>query len=444
MVSRFQLSSSRDLQKIGRIGSCVNWGAFGIFFSLLGALVTLGCSDQAQSPRTALAARDLSAIEMEEAIRSTLNEREILLRTEQLLPLMLGLHEGNVEGAARVFERDLSTIDKEDLRLFLAAWGAFDPKAALDSASEWNMKHHREYGVGVLVSDWGSRGGAAEAVHYLQEVSEWSVREKGFQELVVGWVLSGDVDGATDFIDDFKTTRGKDILQENLVRSLMRAQGVEGVIAWGDRVVAERKKKFRIPGFRKALRHAAHRNPSRAAEWWLQHKDEEWGRRSISAVVTEWAEQDPLAALAWIRQLPESIDQSDPLAKLSLRWSNRDLYGMSKWIKESIDDEISDSERRYLVFPFVKQAALFDPVLASEFVEYLNREGDVWLSVAMIVREWTKQDPISARAWLSSQDVPTRVRYEALGIPPRRPPHSPVPNAPIADETGEENPSDPR
>lgn len=380
---------------------------------LLGTMGLCACSGPGDSGRSNPLATSLSSVEMKQAVQSALTRDQVLERAELLIPLLQGLHADNVQGAAEAFEEQLSIGSKQELRLFLAAWGKFDPKATLEYASNWTMGNLRSFGVTTVASDWAARGGGQEAAEALLELREWRVRDNALGEMVFDWVSSGDVEGVTEFTAALPESGGKNVLAENIVTSLIQKEGVDGTIAWSNNIIRERDESLWQAPLKKALEVISKRDPERASLWWTQHADQEWAQNGFRTIAFDWAATDPVAALAWIRQLPGDDPRHVALIKIASSWANTDLPGMAEWLEST---RLPESEREHLIPPFVRRAAKADPELASQWVDQLKDEREIGLTTVMLVRSWRKKDHRSAVAWLDSREVSEEVRLHALGL----------------------------
>ncbi len=156
------------------------------------------------------------------------------------------------------------------------------------------------------------------------------------------------------------------------------------------------------------------------------------GGGGASTIATEWARQDPTAALAWAGTLTGSekgsamssvigeIASSDPKKAAGL------VAGMDAASQGSANDDIARkwgaqsftaAEAWVRTLPADQQAGAMasaiaglskdNPQLAAEKIAALPAGDDRNSAVSTLAQNWSKQDPQASAAWLLKQDDPT-------------------------------------
>ena len=354
----------------------------------------------------------LGASEMDAAVRAALQTKGTLPRVSRLASLLEQLDETNVAGAARVFDEKITSVDKQDIRLFLGAWAALDPEAALDGALAWTLPSLRRFGVGVVMRQWAESGNALDAMQRLHDLGEWKTRDPAYGELVIGWVSSGDIEGVTEYVSSLPNSDGRDLLLASVVQAILLQHGLDGIVRWADAVPVDAPGKLKRTVFRKALRQLSNRDPIRAAAWYEQQEHEEYATVMMAVVTAEWVEADPEAAIAWVLERPPGSSRDLAMERLMNRWAQIDPNAATAWMREAdLDSELSP-----MIEPFIRGLAATQPGEASRWIDRIRdplRRERMILTVAIA---WQKLDPAGAEAWLETLDLSEQVRSEFARI----------------------------
>jgi hypothetical protein len=350
----------------------------------------------------------LGAAEMETAVRAALQTKGALPHISELASALEKLDATNVEGAARVFEEKITSVDTTDIRLFLGAWAALDPEAALEGALGWSLPSMRRLGVGVVAREWAEHGNALEAMQRLRDLGEWKTRDPAFAELVNGWVSSGDIEGVTEFVSRLPDSDGRDVLLASMMKAILLEHGIDGIIRWADAVPVDAPGKFKKTAFRKALRQVSNRDPVRAAAWYEQQEQEDYAKVMLAVVAAEWVEQDPKAAIAWVLARPQATARDQALERLMNRWVNIDRDAAAAWMQQAD----LDSEASPMLEPFIRGLAATDPVGASVWIERIPDPNRREQSILIVAYAWQTRDPAGAEAWLATLDLSEQARVK--------------------------------
>ncbi len=317
-----------------------------------------------------------------------------------------------MEGAARVFDDKTTSVDKDDIRLFLGAWTAFDPEGALESVLDWTPPSLRRLGVGVIAREWAEHGNALEAIQHLRELGEWKTRDPAFAELLNGWIRSGDIEGATEFVAGLPDSDGRDILLAAMMKGILLDHGIEGLMRWSDAVPVDSPGKFKKKAFRKALRQVSNRDPVRAAAWYEEQEHEDYAPIMMAVVAAEWVELDPEAAIAWVLARPAESEHGYALNRLMYRWVHIDSEAATEWMQNAnLDGELSS-----MLDPFIRGLAVASPEEASAWIDRVDDPKERERLIITVGSSWGKIDQAAADAWLDELDLPeeTRLRIAKL------------------------------
>jgi hypothetical protein len=368
---------------------------------------------------------------MRAELAAALGEPETLARTAALVRLLGQLGEENAAGAAAAVDEHLTVIGDADLRLFLHAWAAFDPQAALDHVLAWPLQSKRELGAGQVIYYWAWHRGAVEATLQVDSLPEPSVRRLARAELVKGWARSGDYAGVTDYASRLSRGDLRERYAADIVSAIVANDGSDGVIRWADGVPEDANDNFKRTVFRKALRHVSVRDPEKAAAWYEQQAERPYTDLGMSVVASEWVEHDPEAAFAWLLSKPPGRERDLALSFAMRRWLGLDGQAAAAWMRENQ----GDAELGAAIEPFVLWLGRSDPAEAVQWAEQIPQETQRARALQIAGMRWRARDPMAFRKWLAQAELPEATR-EALERPSGARPPGGLPSA-ASEEAGE-------
>jgi hypothetical protein len=368
---------------------------------------------------------------MRAELASALDEPETLARTAALVRLLGQLGDENAAGAAAAVDERLTVIGDADLRLFLHAWAAFDPRAALDHVLAWPLQTKREFGAGQVIYYWAWHRGAVEARLQVDSLAEPSVRKLARGELVKGWARSGDYAGVTDYASRLSHGNLRDSYAAGIVSAIIANDGSDGAMRWADGVPEDANDHFKRTAFRKALRHVSVRDPEKAAAWYEQHAEQPYAELGMSVVAPEWVERDPEAAFAWLLSGPPNPERDRAVGFAMRRWLAVDAQAAAAWMREGH----GEGELAAAIEPFVLWLAQSDPAEAVQWAERIPQERQRARALRVAGTRWRARDPEAFREWLAEAELPEATRKALERVRGARPPRA-LPSA-ASEEPGQ-------
>jgi hypothetical protein len=343
---------------------------------------------------------------MEAEIAAALREPETLTRMDQLVPLLQRLAPDNVSGAAAAFEARLSVVEDADLRLFLHAWAAFDPQAALDRTQSWQMAVKRAFGAGAVAYYWAWHGGGGDVRFNVDSIGESSVRGTARTELVEGWARSGDYEGVAGYVAELDNGELRDRYAAIIVAAIVANDDIDGVMRWVEGLPDDAHDKFKRTAFRKAMRHVTSRDPEIAARWYEQHADAFYSDLGMPILATEWVEHDPAAAFEWLRVRPPTGQRVIAMQTALRRWLAIDAASAEEWMRSGK----WNGELTPTIEPFAIWLAKTDPAEAIEWAEQIPDEAQRQRAFVIAGRRLQRRDAEAFEAWLAAADLSEATR----------------------------------
>ena len=233
-------------------------------------------------------------------------------------------------------------ITRLETRLFFHAWVRFDPQAALTHALTWRDPHPP---ASMVVLAWATRNPAA-AKEALEAVKDPALRAQLQNDVVSGWVRSGDPRGVTDHVASLPVERDRrEFLLKLLAAEQRRAGGRDAVMAWVAALPDDVDDDFRRIAFAQAALILATDDPRAAVRWLEPHLGKAHAADAPGAIARFWIRKDAPAALSWIETLPEGVVQNEALTVALRRWLSSQPSAARAWIAEN---ELPEGVRRAL------------------------------------------------------------------------------------------------
>lgn len=192
-------------------------------------------------------------------------------------------------------------------------------------------------------------------------------------------------------------------------------------------------------------------DPENAADYYLKNKAQfdmmggfggggpgGRGGNAASIIASEWARQDPTAALAWVKGLEgnqsgamasviRQVAQNDPTKAAELvaqlpaeaqgrsyeaiaqQWASKDWSATEQWIRSLPADQQADATEAA-----VRGLAATDPKLAAEKVSALANGESKADAMQTVAENWSRQSPADAASWVM-QNGDAEAQREAIG-----------------------------
>ncbi len=336
------------------------------------------------------------------AVRSALAEASSLERLAQTADLMRHLDADTLPQVLAVYDRMLSVLDECEIRTFVGAWTRFDASTALDHTLAWPYRLKKEYGVNAAIRGWALSDPYEAQLMSEQIVQDHpTLREGIFQNLVIGWVQSGQR-GLNSYIAGLSPML-RDEPTGIVVGGLMRKGGPEPTLRWVDGILGDDEYdwNFKKSVFRRGARAVARWHPEQAAEWVLEHQGENYAKHGVQFVAEQWGEQDGVAAMQWVHDQPAGESREEAVHSAFLRWSSRDRDGSEKWLASetltAFHDPAIDAHARKI-----------DKQRPKDAVDWCERIIDTdrqYRCLRATATEWYRKDAVATEQWLQASPL---------------------------------------
>jgi hypothetical protein len=308
----------------------------------------------------------------------------------------------SLPGVVAVYDRMLSGLDECDIRPFVDAWTRFDPTGALDHTLAWRFRTRQAFGVDAAIRSWAVRD-PFEAQLVSEQVGQEhpTLREGVFNNLVVGWVQSGQR-GLDSYLAGLSPL-AQDAAVGLVVGGLMRKGGAEPTLDWADAMLSvdEYDSNLKKTVFRRGTRAVARWYPEKAADWVLKYQGENYASQGLRFLAEQWGEQDGVAAMAWLGDRPASESRDDAVRDAFTRWSRWDPAEAEAWLHAEKITTFHDPAINAYARRIARQTA-------KKAVEWCQRIDATKLRTGCLrttASEWYRKDAVATEDWLQASEL---------------------------------------
>lgn len=119
------------------------------------------------------------------------------------------------------------------------------------------------------------------------------------------------------------------------------------------------------------------------------------GADSCQLLLRRWAERNPVAAAAWVDQLPEGALRREAIQHVAIVWANADLAGALQWVQHLSSGEAKQSALLNIGYEAARSAPLESLQVAVELPAGRNRDE----LLAHAASQWAASAPAAAAEW---------------------------------------------
>jgi hypothetical protein len=125
-------------------------------------------------------------------------------------------------------------------------------------------------------------------------------------------------------------------------------------------------------------------------------------RSPVNQVLRNWANQDPLAALAWTNSVADPATQARDVAQIVREWSRDDLNAAANWVSALGPGSTRDAAAASLAFSL----GATDPAAALGWAQSISDNGQREGTLQRLTREIMFRNPSNGAAILQAAGIP--------------------------------------
>lgn len=380
------------------------------FFVLL--VLLSGCSEEGeQSSSVAVTAPDASSAAM---IVEGFREPDRMIRTEKLISLLRTVPADQTD----VFEEALSRMNfpnrELDRVLITTAWAKHDPIAATkwargkerseivrsamygDSVYYWALKDPESFLADMEMAIWILPGFDASAL-------------RGF---VRGWFDSGQP-GLEGFIRDMASqSQDQQRAIDTLAKVRAERDGAAATIKWAEELTGNTR--FKSDLYPRVAAKVVLLDPELVVEWCDRVCDSKVGDKMPHMIATAWARESGEGAMDFIVAQPNKIPVRTGARAAYRQFLMADSERALAWMEQTTEEQRHGPVLQGPVSMYVnKRSSQNEPLIAIEWLDYLQNEEESDAGRIMIVRRWLRHDAVAAEAWMAESSMSEEAKVEA-------------------------------
>jgi len=343
------------------------------------------------------------------AARNALGQGSPMVRLGQSTQVLQHLNAENLDEVLAVYEMMLSGLGDCDLRIFSDAWAQFDPRGAFDHAMGWEWSHKRVVGSDAAIRSWAIRDPIEAASALPDIVAENSrIQNRIVDNFVVGWAHSGQP-GLDEYIAGIKTQAPEKYVAQ-VQNAILRRGGPEAVHAWSDGILQDEDYSYGMKraALRTGLRTSARWDPELSAEWVAPYLEEEWADDGPRIMADQWGKHDGLAAMEWVRSLPEGSRREAATRAAFVSWMKNDEPAAEAWLLAQELLPFHDPALNY----YARELAKTDSVRSLNLCEQVQDEKRRMGCLKKAAKNWYRVDAVAAEAWLQESPMDEETRAQ--------------------------------
>jgi hypothetical protein len=344
--------------------------------------------------------------------------------------LSTALHEFGPDGVPElkaVFESQRMGLVNEETRLLMLAWARHDAPGAY----EWAASAPPRWGktlIGQAMYAWGYHD-AREAMRYVDEIEDAELKVRLRKAVIEGWLRSKDKEGVTEFIASYEDMGKRGRLYFVLAGEMVMAEGMGGAMRWAESLSddppVDHLKKAVFAHIGKMV--AGDDDPERAANWFLQHRDQPFSEGALDGIMRRWVQHhDRPAAFEWVlamstegeRKGKRGGERDDAISAGFRSWIQIDPDAAQVWLLSQLPNPDLD----IAIKETSKRLTPTDPNLALEWSLRIDDETVRHQEAVRVGLRWLSVDSEAFAAWLAENDFPE----ETLETIQRRAPKMPM------------------
>ncbi len=304
----------------------------------------------------------------------------------------------NVDAIADLLGRSIDDLAPYEIRMFVDAWARFDSRSALEQAMSWSSGGARTAGASRAVLLMARRN-PVEAKHVVADIlsdHEGSLGTVLVRELARGWIESGSLDGAGQFIEEMPPNFDREVLTYELAEAILNEDGPDAVRRWASEVPEKAEANYKGVAYRKAALVLEPTDRERTIAWLEKDVDRWFGGAGMRVLARKWATKEPEAALVWASRLPEGRSRHFAVSFAFQGWYENDPEAAREWLLNQTEGEPLDPARAQLASYLVDREPEAAAVVAKGMADPTQRRREL----VNVIGKWMKEDRAAADAWL--------------------------------------------
>ena len=339
-----------------------------------------------------------------------LRQRDVLARTYRVAEALQELGERDIDAVVAVLEAQRRGVTEGEVRLLMLAWCRFDPAGAFAWADAWPGPW-RSTLLRMAIFAWAFRdpAGAADAFGGMEP----ALRKELHPSWISGWARSEDTAGLTEYLFSQRAGSERSRSIGMLLAELMK-EGPEAIVGWAEAVPVEAANRAKVTAFLTAGGALAQRDPSDAAAFYEAHQQFDYAQPALKTIARRWVDHhEPELLFEWLLSLPAGEGVADAVEAGFNRWWSSAPDDAGAWLRAAPSVEALDPA----LAVFARHLSRSSARRALGWADRIHDEPLRRRTITPLLRQWGREDPAAARAWMNAHDLPKELQREFLNSP---------------------------
>ena len=347
------------------------------------------------------------------SFQEVLDEDEPLARAFGITIFLRRLSAENVGEVAEIIEAEKNWLSDPVLLQFMTAWTRFDELGAVDWA--FNRTGHFKGRVSAAVIEALAFRNPSSALSAIDALNDPTALDRLHDHLVSGWARSDLKDDLTRYIMQIPTRLDRQRATQILAIEILKG-GAEALIEWAEGVPDDANQNFKQTVVRRVASEVAGLDAERAVEWIDGHRDRPYAWVAWEAIAKRWVLSDPAAAMNWLLTLPAGEEFRKRIGSKFSIWLEEDPDAALAWLRSASPARAVDPA----IVVVVRSQSIDRPSSALDWAHLIHDDLLRRGALIGVGRRWLKQDPEAFNEWLPKSGLQGDIRREIMAPPPDR------------------------
>jgi len=283
------------------------------------------------------------------AWQDALLQADPLKRSQELAKLTAELTAESAPEALEAFlqARKEGGDFRQEMRLFMRAWGSVDGAAAIAEALTDRHGNQNEQAMLAqsVLGGWAAKD-PGSAVAWIEAQEPGGQTEQYVLGLIDGW-STNDFDAAAAFAETRPRSEARDHFIELLLRRAILSGGVPAAQSWFAGIPdGEHNEIYKRRAFNGVVQAMLNRDPAEAAAWIAANSDQAFvSGDAVASAADNLALQSPDSAMDWVNSLEGLGEEvrATGVGRVFERWMLNDLNDAGIWLGQNQDSPEYDN-----------------------------------------------------------------------------------------------------
>jgi hypothetical protein len=375
-------------------------------------LLFSGCSEDIQQLPSA--GKTASGDDLAARIIEAFAEPDRLARIEQLMVALRAVPADQTHAFEEAW-LGLEFPNREPARILLvAAWAKHDPIAA----TKWAKQRERSEIVrSAMYSDSIYLWALEDPQSFIADMDMAVFVASGFEESALRAFVRGWFDSGEPGLDEYIYDMGSQSVDQQraidtLARAMVERYGAAATIKWAEGVRGDTRYKTTI--YARTAGKIVTVDSKAAVDWCAEVCDSKLGEQMPHMIAAQWARKSGEDAMDFIASRPFTISVQTGSRAAYRQFMIADSDRALAWMESTTEEQRRGRQLEGPVAMYVnKTSALKNPLVAIEWVDYIQDEEVREMSYISVLRRWIRTDETAAEAWMAQSSMSEEAKLKA-------------------------------